>query len=422
VGPANTEPHEFAEAELTLGGGRRQTVAAVAAVAVAAFNLRIAVVAVGPVLVAIRADTGMSATLAGALGAIPFLCMGLFAQAGVPLVRRLGARLLIAGALALVTAGTLARSVMPTAALIVVATVPIGIGIALVGLALPAVIKRRFASRTGAATGTYVAALSVGASLTALTMVPLSDALGGWRGAFAVTAVPTVLAVPFWLRFAGRHRPAPAKAAAGHPRAERHRLLPSRRGSLLAVVFGLQSMCYAAVINWIAALYSHSGWSAGTAAFATAAVSILNIPAALIVPGLSDGHDRSKWLLGAALAMGIGLLGLAFAPTAASWLWIIVFSLGSGSMFPLALTLPLDLGESERTITELTAWMFGYGYILSACGPLVVGGLYELTGGFAVPMALLGALGVCSGLVALTSPLRGRPVTRAVRTAAGTPR
>jgi CP family cyanate transporter-like MFS transporter len=120
--------------------------------------------------------------------------------------------------------------------------------------------------------------------------------------------------------------------------------------------------------------------------------------------------------------MGIGLLGLAFAPTAASWLWIIVFSLGSGSMFPLALTLPLDLGESERTITELTAWMFGYGYILSACGPLVVGGLYELTGGFAVPMALLGALGVCSGLVALTSPLRGRPVTRAVRTAAGTPR
>jgi CP family cyanate transporter-like MFS transporter len=109
---------------------------------------------------------------------------------------------------------------MPTAVLIVVARVPIGIGIALIGLALPAVIKRRFTSRTGAATGTYVAALSVGASLTALTMVPLADARGGWRGAFAVTAVPTVLAVPFWLRFAGRHRPAPAQASAGDRRAD----------------------------------------------------------------------------------------------------------------------------------------------------------------------------------------------------------
>lgn len=413
-----------------MGGDRRQTVAAVAAVAVAAFNLRIAVVAVGPVLVAIHADTGMSATLAGALGAIPFLCMGLFAQAGVPLVRRMGARLLIAASLALVTAGTLARAVMPTAALIVAATVPIGIGIALIGLALPAVIKRRFASRTGAATGTYVAALSLGASLTALAMVPLADALGGWRAAFAVTAVPTILAVPFWLRFAGHHpsareqKPTTAsqnRGTAGTRPPDRQRLLPSQRGWLLAVVFGLQSMCYAAVINWIAALYSHSGWSVSTAAYATAVVSVLNVPAALIVPSLSDGHDRSRWLLGASLAMGTGLLGLAFAPTAASWLWIVVFSLGSGSMFPLALTLPLDLGENERTITQLTAWMFGYGYVLSASGPLVVGGFYELTGGFAVPMAVLAVLGVLSGVVALTPPLRVGGFTRVARTSAGTP-
>ena len=73
-------------------------------------------------------------------------------------------------------------------------------------------------------------------------------------------------------------------------------------------------------------------------------------------------------------------------------------------------------------ITQLTAWMFGYGYILSASGPLVVGGFYELTGGFAVPMAVLGVLGVLSGVVALTPPLRGAGFTRVARTGAGTPR
>ena len=160
-------------------------------------------------------------------------------------------------------------------------------------------------------------------------------------------------------------------------------------------MFGLQSMCYAAVINWVAEIYVRAGWSAGAAALAPAAVSLLNVPAALVIPALSDGRERGTWLLGAALAMGTGLLGLAFAPTLAPWLWLIVFSLGSGALFPLVLTLPLDLGETEGAVTELTSWMLGFGYILSATGPLVVGGLYDLTGAFVLPMASLAVLG-CS--------------------------
>jgi len=399
--------------ETTAAVARRRTAGALVAIVAAAFNLRIAVVAVGPVLDQIRSDTGMSPTLAGALGAIPFLCMGLFAQAGVPVIRRFGARTSIAAALALIVVSTLARSVMPTAALIVVATVPIGIAIALIGLALPGEIKRSFSARTGAGTGAYVAALSVGASLTALMMVPLADALGGWRSAFAVSVLPTIVALPLWLLLPQQEGSAPinvtVREGAG---GDRHQVMPSRRGWLLAAIFGLQSMCYAAVINWIAALYVHAGWSAGTAAFATAAVSILTVPAALVIPSLSDGHDRGRWLLGAALAMGGGMLGLAFAPTVASWLWIIVFSVGSGAMFPLALTLPLDLGDNERSVTELMAWMLGFGYILSASGPLVVGGLYDLTGGFVLPMALLGVFGTFSGIIALAPGLRPRVLSR----------
>ncbi len=106
--------------------------------------------------------------------------------------------------------------------------------------------------------------------------------------------------------------------------------------------------------------------------------------------------------------MGTGMLGLAFAPTLAPWLWLIVFSLGSGALFPLVLTLPLDLGETEGAVTELTSWMLGFGYILSATGPLVVGGLYDLTGAFVLPMASLAVLGTFSGVLALTPGLRRR--------------
>ncbi len=280
---------------MATGDARKPTVDALAAIVAAAFNLRIAVVAVGPLLDQIRADTRMGAILAGALGAIPFLCMGLFAQVGVPLVLRFGVRRLIAASLALIVAATLARAAMPTAALIVMATIPVGIGIALIGLALPAVIKRSFATRMGAATGAYVAAQSIGAAATALTMVPLAGALHGWRPAFAFSVLPTVLALPLWLLLQRRdHFEANSVAARSMPHGGRHAGLPSRRGWLLAAVFGLQSMCYAAVINWVAEIYVRAGWSAGTAALATAAVSMLNIPAALVIPALSDGQERAR--------------------------------------------------------------------------------------------------------------------------------
>jgi CP family cyanate transporter-like MFS transporter len=385
---------------------RRQTVRASFAIIAAAFNLRIAVVAVGPLIDRIRAATRMSATLAGALGSIPFLCMGIFALVGVPLVHRLGARRLITWSLVLLVGGTLLRSVAPTAGLIVVATIPIGIAIALVGLALPGVIKRHFPARVGAGAGAYVAALSVGAATIALTAVPLADALGGWRPAFALTALPTAAALPLWLLL-------PREKADGPPPVDgpppaRPRLLPSRLGWHLAAVFGLQSMCFAAMINWIAALYVQAGWSVGSAAITTAAISIVTIPAALLIPGLSDGRDRGKFLMAAAVLMTGGMAGLAFAPTAAPWLWIIAFSVGNGSLFPLALTLPLDLSERESTATQLTAWMLGFGYVISATGPLVVGGLHDLTGGFTLPVALLGGLGIGSGLLALAPSLRQR--------------
>jgi CP family cyanate transporter-like MFS transporter len=399
---------------------RRQTVRASLAIIAAAFNLRIGVVAVGPLIDRIRAATHMSATLAGALGSIPFLCMGIFALVGVPLVHRLGARRLITWSLALLVGGTALRSVAPTAALIVVATIPIGIAIALVGLALPGVIKRHFPARVGAGAGAYVAALSVGAAAVALTAVPLADALGGWRPAFALTALPTAAALPLWLLLPRERsedpggEPADADRAQGPPPAQgppraRPRLLPSRLGWLLAALFGLQSMCFAAMINWIAALYVQAGWSVGAAAITTATISIVTIPAALLIPGLSDGRDRGRFLMAAAVSMSAGMAGLAFAPTAAPWLWIAAFSVGNGSLFPLALTLPLDLSERESAATQLTAWMLGFGYVLSATGPLLVGGLHDLTGGFTLPVALLGGFGIGSGLLALAPSLRRRP-------------
>jgi cyanate permease len=78
-------------------------------------------------------------------------------------------------------------------------------------------------------------------------------------------------------------------------------------------------------------------------------------------------------------------------------------------MFPLALTLPQDMADDERTRTVLTTWTLGLGYALSGTGPLIVGGLLDLTGSFVAPLALVGALGSFTAVFALAPALKRPP-------------
>jgi CP family cyanate transporter-like MFS transporter len=369
----------------------------------AAFTLRLGIVTVGPLIERIREDTGMSSTVAGMLTMIPFLCMGVFAFPGIPLIRRMGARRLVGAALVLMGLGGIGRAVVPDPVLIVLASVPLGIGMALAGMALPVVVKRHFAERPGAATGGYVAALSIGAACGALLMVPIADSFGSWRWGLVLASLPSLVAIPFWFLVpSDRHDR--AQAPTGVPR--RAGLRPPRHAVPIAVVFATQSMCFAAVISWVAALYVDHGWSEGTASWATAVVPIVTIPASLIVPAASDRGDRRRWITGSAVAMTGGLLGLAFAPTAAPWLWIVTFAAGSGSIFPLALTLPLDLARGPDAIARLSAWVLGIGYVASAVAPVLVGALRDATGGFTISFAILAALSATTGIAGLTPALR----------------
>jgi CP family cyanate transporter-like MFS transporter len=59
--------------------------------------------------------------------------------------------------LTLIAIGTVLRSLAPSPSLILTATLPIGIGIALIGVTLPVVVKEYFPERGGAITGAYVA-------------------------------------------------------------------------------------------------------------------------------------------------------------------------------------------------------------------------------------------------------------------------
>ncbi len=85
----------------------------IATVLVVAANLRPAISAVGPLLEQVRADTGMSPSLLGLLGAIPVISFGIVSPFVHLLSSRWGLERSIFAALVLLAAGTVLRSLPP---------------------------------------------------------------------------------------------------------------------------------------------------------------------------------------------------------------------------------------------------------------------------------------------------------------------
>jgi CP family cyanate transporter-like MFS transporter len=363
-------------------------------------NLRIGISSFGPVLEDIRATLGMSRAVAGGITMIPLLALAAFSLLGGRWAARFGPRRMLLWALSVLAVALVARAYAPTTVLLLLATVPVGVALAVAGAALPVLIKDVFAKSAGAVTGAYVAALDVGAGVCALTAVPIADALGGWRVALALTAVPAVAALPFVARLAkgpSSTMDAPAGTPAPSP--------PGRRSLwLLGGVFGAQSVCFVGVVTWVPAAYQAAGWSAAAAGVAGAVVLLAAIPTALAVPLFSDRIDRRRLVAPVAAITALSVAGMAAYPTAAPFLWLTLFALGSGALFPLALTLPLDVAADPRQAGRLAGAALGIGYFASAFAAVAVGALRDATGGFGVPFALLAVSAALAGPFALMLP------------------
>ncbi len=201
------------------GGGPSAAVLTVGLVAVA-LNLRIGVASVGPVLSSIRADLGLSATVASLLTTIPVVAFGAFAFLAPWLTRRLDMHQLLGLAMAALAAGIGMRR-LPGVASLFAGTVVVGAAIAIANVVMPALIKRDFPDRVGAWMSVYSTSLFLSAAIADGLTVPLLPLAGGrWRLALALWTFPAVGACLLWLPqfFRVADRGAPAAPGGGQGR------------------------------------------------------------------------------------------------------------------------------------------------------------------------------------------------------------
>ena len=366
---------------------RRRGLALMGVVAVATV-LRPLVVTVGPVLPELQADLGLTAVSAALLTALPVACFGVGAFLGPTLAFRAGLDTGLTLAMVLLVVGAVIRAVGGVG-LLFTGTVVIGASIAVANVLLPALVRRDFPERVGLVTGIYTSTLAITATLAALLAVPLADRTGGdWRTPFAVWALAAAMAVVPW-SVRRRRSPAHDQAGAVEPTSPRG-LMRSGTARGLTLFMGLQSIGYYVALAWLPTLLQDNGLTPVGSGALLSLVTVLGIPAGLLLPILAGRmHQQRALAVGATAFTLLGWTGLLVAPTAVPVLWALLLGIGTGSTFPLALVLIALRSGSAAITPSLSALVQGAGYLIAAAGPLLIGVLHEASAGWTLPLGVL---------------------------------
>ncbi|MFI5637167.1 CynX/NimT family MFS transporter [Streptomyces goshikiensis] len=379
-------------------------------IVLAALNLRPAITSLGALFEETRTGLHMSGTVAGLITSVPALCFAAVGVTAPRLSRRFGPAAVVCAGMAAIAAGLLIRPFASNAAGFLAASALSLAGIALTNVLLPVIVKRWFPDRVGTMTGLYSMALAAGTSLAAAATVPLTSALGGsWRTGLLVWAVLALAAVLPWLPIATaarRTRAAEAAAgtAAGAPADTGPRVVRSRTAWALACYFGLQATGAYVTMGWLPQIFRDAGVSAATAGVLLAVTMVMGVPLAFVIPRLA-GRMRNQGPIAVTLGLfGLaGYLGLYLAPAAGAWAWALLLGI-SNCAFPLVITMIGLRARSSAGVVRLSAFAQSTGYLISIPGPLLIGALYQHSGGWDLPLALMAgllvpqvALGVLAG-------------------------
>ncbi|MFE5619541.1 CynX/NimT family MFS transporter [Streptomyces sp. NPDC056524] len=396
----------------------------VVALVLAALNLRPAITSLGALLEEVRDGLHMSGSVAGVLTSVPPLCFAVFGITAPRLARRFGPSAVVCAGMAAIFAGLAIRPFASGTVGFLAASALALMGIAVSNVLMPVIVKRYFPDRVGSMTGLYSMALALGTSLAAAATVPMTEALGGsWRTGIGVWAVLAALAVLPWIPLvrdrvtqatAGR---APAGAPTASAPSERGsapsttatatasapsaatpgaaaplRITRSRTAWALAAFFGLQATGAYITMGWMPQIFRDAGVPAGTAGVLLAVTMVMGVPLAFVIPGLATRlRNQGPIVVALGLCGLVGYSGLYVAPSGGAWVWALLLGV-SNCAFPLALTM---IGLRSRTgagVVRLSAFAQSVGYLISIPGPLLVGVLYQHSGGWGLPIALMAGL------------------------------
>ncbi len=369
-----------------------------------------------PALPALQAELGLTLVQSGFLLSMVQLAGLTLAVFMGMLSDRMGLkRSMVRGLLLLALAsavGGLARSVP----VLLVCRALEGLGLLLVALPAPALIRRLVsAQQLSGMLGVWGAYMPTGTAL-ALLVGPLFIPAWGWSAWWWLFALVSLgMAAWVWQVIPG-DPDAPVQAATGVIERLR-RTLGARGPWLVALTFGMYSGQWLAVVGFLPSIYAAAGVGGGLLGTLTALAAAVNM-----VGNMASGRllqrgwaPRSTlWLGFAAMALGSTL---AFAVFTEGWPWlrfmgVLVFS-GLGGLVPGTLfSLAVRLAPGEQQVAATVGWVQQLSALGQFMGPPTAAALAARAGGW--QLTPLFTVGCCAGgallaVLAQRALMRQRP-------------
>lgn len=385
--------HEDGHVPTAAASSKRGKIFVLVAIILLALSLRSVPASAGVLLSVLRHEFGFSAAVGGVLTTLPVLCFAVFGLTAARLMVLLGVHRTAVFAQALMAAGLIMRGYAGnTAVLLIGSTIALS-GAAIGNVMLPPLVKLHFPHRVTAVSALSTASLVGGATLASVISVPVANATGNWRDGLLIWTVPVIVVMIPWLFLlradsSGRMKPARPKSTLGIGQAARSPLAWA-----MAIFFGLQSAQAYTTFGWMPEIYADAGLSSTSAANMLGICAFMGVPVALAIPTTlrKFGSVGLIWIFGA-LQLG-GWIGLMVLPGTLPWLWAIIIGLGSGA-FPWVITM---IGVKVRTVDgagALSGFVQSMGYLIAASGPLGVGILHDVSGGWTIPLLCMSSLSI----------------------------
>jgi CP family cyanate transporter-like MFS transporter len=347
---------------------------------IVAFNLRLGISSVPPVMNQIKASLAISNVQASLLPSIPVFCMGLFAF-GIGRVQQIfGRRQSIFLLLLILGLATLSRMIFSGYIGLVSTAFIIGFSVAIIGPLVSGFIKEEFPNHAGLLIGIYSLAMGLG-SVVASGMVPQMTSWfeGEWANALGIWGVLAVVIAVLWLVFSPKEKQdetIQTVTAVKFP-------LANLQAWKMVAFFALQSGMFYSILTWIAEFFRNTVVLSNHSVFLLTAFTTVQMTCSFLIPALMDRTGNPKfWIYLCSVAMLSGAFFLSISNLSAAMLAVCFFAIGTGGYFPIAMLLPLTYTKTPSEASVWTGMIQAFGYMIGGQVPVLLGWLIDTSGNY----------------------------------------
>lgn len=306
----------------------------------------------------------------GFLSALPIVCFGLFCAVAPAMSKRFGLLCTVLICLGLILAGTLGRLV-PIYSVMLVATGLIGIGIAILNVLMPVLLRDYFPNNIPLVMGVFTGFIGFSGSIGAYFSVPILHASGSLQISLGLWVLMVALALLAWFL---------------SPRAKRitvsggvfeWTLLKKPLTWAVIFVMGMQSLTIYTTVAWLPTILSTLEFSASTAGLGSAVFLLVSAPASILTAAyikVVGGERRAAFIMAVSFTIGIVLW---LGGGAWSFVGCVLAGIPQGITFSMAMILMAQKTKNLSELLVISSLAQGIGYVLAGFGPFICGLLYK---------------------------------------------